>query len=340
MRLPVVFCSIMLFTVCTSATRSRAGESTGRSEADVVTEARERTTGKPEGRRDDAQTLVVSLFTGTQYDDNITLRSMGVDIKDDDRTDWKLIHALELDLRAINSEGLVAGMRYRFYQSFIEINNDLQLTGHTIGSYVTGIKAPYVFHLPAEISHYNLYWHDYLDICSISPQIYFEQTEHAVGVLKGGWMYSNYHQIAGNDFDENERDARTWTIGGEEWFLLGKDAQYRLEFEYLFRREYADEHQWSYFSHKLRAGLGFGLPIWGISTGAAVTYEAVDYDQENPLFAQTQEDDIMTYGLTFSRAFGRYTSASLSYLFTDNESNVTSQEFERHQVTLGVNIQF
>jgi hypothetical protein len=330
-----------LLLTCVWTARARCGQATGETEAQTVREAGDADlfgTGAEEENR--GKTFVFGVYTGVQYDDNITLESMGVDVESTDRTDWKSVHAVQIDYRALNTEERVVGLRYRVYQSFIDINNELQLTGHTFTGYCTTMRAPYVFFFPASFSRYNLYWHKYLDIYSVTPSVYVEQGPNAVGVMRLGWTHNNYFQLEDNGFDEHERDGDNLSVGFEEWLLFGEKAEYRVEFGYTFRREYTRADEWANFSHKVRLGLGAQLPWFDLTTGGFVAYEARDYFDENPAFGKTQEEDVMTYGVTISRPLWKDATATLSYLFTDNESNVVSQDYERSQITLGVMVQF
>ena len=335
-----------LICVCTCA-GARGGQQAGETAAETVrSTVKNRDLWEAEERRarrevdDSRRKLVCSLFSGVQYDDNITLESMGVDAGEADRTDWKQILAFRADFRAVNTEEHVLGLRYDLYQSFIDINDELQLTGHTFTGYHTLMRAPHVFYTPLSVSRYNLYWHRYLDVYALKPTLFVEQSAHAAGVIRLEWSHYNYFHVAGNDFDENDRDANVFSIGGEEWLIFGDRGQHRLEGAYTLRREIAREEEWGSLSHKVRLGLGSQLPWGDLSVGGFVSYEGKDYGRENPAFRKKQEEDIMTYGLTLRRPLWKDASVSLSYLFTDNESNVTSQDYERSQFTLGVTVQF
>jgi hypothetical protein len=275
-----------------------------------------------------------------QWDDNIILEGDGVDVEDTEQTDWKSIHVLQADYRAVNTEDHVLGLRYRLYQSFIDVNNDLQLTGHTLTGYYTTMRSPAVFYLPVSFSHYNLYWHRYLDIYSAAPSIYMEHSAHFVGVLRMGCSVYNYFQVPDNDFDEHDRDSTLLSAGFEEWYIFGERAQYRLELGYTFQRELTDAVEWAYLSHKVRVGGGAELPWWRISVAGFTAYEARDYDRLNLAFNKTQEEDIITCGLSLSRPLWKDASLTVSYSFTDNVSNVRSQDYERSQVTFGITQRF
>lgn len=332
----------VLFVLCTCATTAWAGE-TGRTGVEAVREA-ERQGADAESaaaeKADRSKTWVFSLYSGVQYDDNITLRSMGVDVENQDRTDWKSVHAFQADYRAVNTEERVIGLRYRLYQAFIDVNSNLQLTGHTVTGYYTASRAPHLFYVPVSFSHYKLAWHSYLNVHGINPTIFVEQSPHAVGVFRAGWQRYNFYHVPNNDFDENDRDADVYTLGGEEWFMFGGRAEYRLELAYTFRKEVAADEEWSSVSHKVRVGCAAQLPWWQLSAGAFTAYEARDYAKRNPAFEEVQEDDVMTYGLSLSRPLWKNARVTMSYLFTDHESTVTSQDYERNQVTLGVIVNF
>jgi hypothetical protein len=340
----------LLFIICTCAIGC-CGEGGGSTASERVGKVGEETVKDAElwkleaeraerGEQDRKRNLLFSLYTGVQYDDNITLESMGVDAPPQDRTDWKLVQALRAEYRAINTEEHIVGLRYDFYQSFVDINDELQLTGHTVTAYHTLARSPHVFYTPASFSRYNLFWHRYLDIYSVKPTLFVEQSAQAVGVIRFEWSHLNYYGLPDNDFDENDRDSNVYSLTGEEWFVFGDRAQHRLEIAYTMRREIADRQEWSSTSHKVRLGGGSQLPWWQLSVGSFVAYEGKDYSKRNPVFGRIQEEDVMTYGLSVSRPLWRDASATLSYQFTDNESNITSQDYEKSQVTLGVTVRF
>lgn len=304
-------------------------------------EARREEMSRPDGGGPDGlRPLEVNLFAGAQYDDNATLRSMKVDAPQDDRTDWKSILALGLDFRPLPGPEDVLGLRYNAYQSFLDVNDQLQLSGHTVTGYYASVRAPVVVYVPASASRYDLESDHYLEIYALSPALFVEQNRHCVGVLRAAYQRCNYHQIFGDDFDENVRDADVLEVGAEEWFLFGSEAQYRLELGYTFRREKAREPEWSCHSNTLRAGLSAALPWGELSAGAFGAYEARDYDSFNEAFGRTEEDDVATAGATLSRPLWSGASVTLGYLFTDHASNEPSQDYRRNQVTLGVGVRF
>jgi hypothetical protein len=331
---------LVCWAVCGAA---RAGDATGRTDAETVREA----TGEA-GREDPAETTrrdlerpwVFSLYAGVQYDDNITLRDLGVDAEGDHRTDWKALFAFQADWRPVRLEDRVLGLRYRAYQSFIDVNSDLELTGHTLSGYYVQASAPLVLFLPVSYSHYNLDWHRYLDVYSVAPRLYWEQSPHWVGVLRAEYARQNYFKVRDEDFDENDRDSDLFSVGVEEWYLFGPKAEYRLELGYALDRENCRAREWGSCTHRLRLGFGAQLPWLDLTTGAHVQYEAREYDAENPAFGEVEREDITTCGMSVSRPLWPGASATLSYVFTDNQSNVTSQDYERSQVTLGVTYRF
>ena len=334
---------VVLFAACTCAMPGKAGEGTGTTEQETVREA-ERQLGEWDdaaaAEKDRQRTWLFSLFTGVQYDDNITLRGMRVETEGDDRTDWKLIHALQIEGRLVNTQEQVLGARYSLYQTFVQINDDVQLTGHTVGLYYTAMQAPYVFFLPVSYSRYNLYWHKYLDTFSVSPTVFCEQSAHAVGVLRATISANNFSSVPDNDFDEQDLDSTVVELEAEEWFLFGKDAEYRLEMGYRFRPEDAAVQEWTSVSSEVRLGLGAQLPWWGLAAGGFMSYEARDYQKRNEDFGRIQENDVLTYGLALSRPLWRDATISATCRFTDHESNVPSQEYERTQITLSVSVRF
>lgn len=333
----------VLLACCTCALRALGGEADGSTEAEKTRQVEE---DRQEGELREQEGPVdkrwsVGLFTGVRYDDNITLRNEDIDVTDrGNKTDWTLIHALSVEYRPVNTAEHVLGLRYNAYQSFIEMNNQLQLTGHTMTAYYTAAGAPLVFNLPVSFSTYNLYWDRYVDIYSVAPSLFIEQNEHFVGVLSAGWSRYNYFQIHDNGFDEQDRDSNVLTVGFEEWFLFGDRAQYRIECGYTLRKELAADDEWSFWSHKARLGAATQLPWFNIYAGIFGSYEARNYDERNEVFGKTQEEDIATGGLSLTRPLGKYASVNLSYLFTDNDSNVISQDYERNQITLGLTVRF
>ncbi|MHC4914182.1 MAG: surface lipoprotein assembly modifier [Planctomycetota bacterium] len=342
--MPVLRAGGLLFAawLLSCAFAAHGGQPGGGAERELIREAEltaeEAAAEARESDRD--RKWIFALYNGIQWDDNIILEGDGVDVEDTEQTDWKSIHVLQADFRAVNTEDHVLGLRYRLYQSFIDVNNELQLTGHTLTGYYTTMRSPNVLFVPVSYSRYNLYWHEYLDLFSLAPSIYMEHSSHFVGVLRMGCRVYDYSDVPDNGFDEDDRDSTVLSVGLEEWYIFGEKAQYRLELGYTFEREITADAAWAYASHKVRLGAGAELPWWDLSVGGYAAYEGRGYDALNPAFDETQEEDIITCGLSVSRPLGRDATLTIGYAFTDNDSNVESQDYERSQVTLGVTLRF
>jgi hypothetical protein len=282
----------------------------------------------------------VTIFSGIQYDDNITLRSDGVSSPEDDRSDWKMIEAVLADVKIVNREDRIIGLRYRGYQSIIDVNDQLELTGHTVGIYSVKVQAPHVFFFPVSYSRYYLGSDDYQEIWAFKPKIFVEQSAHWVGSINASYERIRNFEIENNGFEEDVRDSYVLTLGGEEWFIFGESAQYRFEMGCRIKKEQTREEEWGFVSYKARIALGAKLPFWQLSTAGSVSFEVRDYMKRNPVFQRTQEDYLLAFDFCLNRPLGRYAEASLRYRFLDNESNVASQDYERNQITLGVTLKF
>ena len=279
------------------------------------------------------------LFTGLQYDDNATLRNRHVDVGDE-RTDWKSVNALFVDYRLVNTDERVLGLRYNAYQTVLDSHKQLQLTGNTFTVHHTEIHAQFVLDLPVSFSHYDLYGDPFLNLSSFAPALYLEESAHLVGVLRGADRRFDYNDLPDSGFYEPDRSAHVYEAGLEQWLIFGERGQYRLEAGYTFRHENARENVWTNDAGEARIGLRGELPWWRLGLDASVTYTEKKYAEDNPFFEATERDRAAAYGLAVSRPIMAHATATLSYLYTDHQSNVQTQEYRRNQITLGVTVLF
>jgi len=286
-----------------------------------------------------AKDWAFGLYTGVQYDDNATLRNRHVDVGDE-RTDWKSVNALFVDYRLVNTDDRILGLRYNAYQTVLDSHKQLQLTGNTITLHHTEIHAPFVLDLPASFTHYDLYGDAFLNLSSFAPALYLEESAHLVGVLRGAARRFDYTDLPDSGCYEPDRSAHVYEAGLEQWLLFGERGQYRLEAGYSFRHENARENVWTNDAGEARLALRGELPWWRLGLDLSATYTEKVFERDNPLFEATERDRAAAYGLAVSRPIMAHATATLSYLYTDHQSNVESQEYRRNQITLGVTVLF
>jgi hypothetical protein len=336
------FLSLSLVTGVAFAAEPPAAGDTVRNAADQAELERQRQGAQKPTEKD----WSFGLFAGVQYDDNIILRNEHVHTGGD-RTDWKSVNALFVDYRFINSDERVLGLRYSAYQTFIDKQDDLQLTGNGLILHHTELHTPFVLDVPASVTHYDLKEQKYLNLWSLSPALYIEETSRLVGVLRSSYRRLTYYDVpdadyAGSDSDFHERDRSSEIFEGgvEQWLLFGERAQWRIEAGGTWHHEDARENEWSNDAWELRLGLRGRLPWWELGLEVAGTWTAKDYLSQNDLFDKTQHDEITGAGLTVSKPITTWATVSLSYLYTHDHSNVESQDYERNQITLGVTVLF
>ncbi|HOX07580.1 MAG TPA: surface lipoprotein assembly modifier [Planctomycetota bacterium] len=279
------------------------------------------------------------LFTGVQYDDNVILRSEDVHTGGD-RTDWKTIHALFADYRIVNTDERVLGVRYNAYQTFIDKQDDLQLTGNGLTLHHTEIHAPFVLDVPFSFTHYDIKDDKYLNLGTVSPSLFVEETSWLVGVLRGSFRHFDFYDVPKSDFDEPDRSSKVYEGTVEQWLLFGDRAQWRIEAGWSWRHEDARENEWTNDAWEGRLALRGTLPWRSLGVEVSGTYTDKDYQEHNDLFGKTQRDEITGAGLTLSLPVTSWATISAAYLFTNHNSNVESQDYERNQATLGVTVLF
>ncbi len=342
MRRIAVSLLLPLFLWTVAAAAASAAEPPPTTSTDTVRGAAEQ--AEAERRRQGAQApggkdWTFGLFAGVQYEDNVILRNEHV-LVGGDRTDWKSVNALFADYRLVNTDARVLGLRYNAYQTFLDKHDELQLTGNGVTLHHTEIHAPFVLDVPVSFAHYDLQDDKYLNLGTVSPALYFEETSRLVGVVRGSFQHFDYYKVPGSGFDEPDRSSKVYEGGLEQWLLLGERAQWRVEAGWAWRHEDARENEWSNDAWAARLGLRGALPWWklGLETGA--TFTDKDYQERNDLFGKTQHDEIVTLGLGLSRPISDWATVTVAYLFTRDDSNVESQDYRRNQATLGVTFLF
>jgi hypothetical protein len=325
--------------------RALAGEppttpaETARQAAEQQSQATEKGLPKEQTGKDWA----FGLFTGVQYDDNVILRNHYV-TEGGDRTDWKWVNALFADYRIINSMERVTLVRYDGYQNFIDLHDELQLTGNTLTIRHTEIHAPVIVDLPLSYSRYDLHGTKFLELWNAAPGLFLQESPHLVGVLRGALRRFDYADRRDSPMHNPDRSSDVYEGGLEQWLLLGDRGQHRLEAGCSFRRELANRNEWSNDASEVRLAVHSALPWGRVSVDAFTTYTNRLFDTENAAFGKTERDNLNVYGLALSRPLWETKwstgTVTASYLYTDQRSNVQSQDYHRNQVTLGLIVLF
>lgn len=134
--------------------------------------------------------------------------------------------------------------------------------------------------------------------------------------------------------DENTiPDDGRWTYAlGSNW-LATERIRLRVEAFRDFRPSYVSYGE-SYDSDGVRLHANYAMPWWRLHLGAYAAYERASYYSTVEGVSASREDDFMEYGVDLGRPINLIswieTSISLFYRYSENSSNETVSDFDRH----------
>lgn len=134
------------------------------------------------------------------------------------------------------------------------------------------------------------------------------------------------------------RDAHNVMVGFMHFFRFQAD-RHQIRLGYQFDDEAARGQNWRYYGNRLIAGFRYSLPE-EIRLDVGVEYHDRFYDHTNTIYGKRRHDFDQNYTASLSRdlpwvRLGTLT-ASLDYLFNNNNSTIPVFHYMRHVVSLGL----
>jgi hypothetical protein len=152
-------------------------------------------------------------------------------------------------------------------------------------------------------------------------------SDWVVGASLGG-------QAVINDFIP-EQGGPLWSVQTQLAYVLSPSSLFQLQLG--FNRQEAQIAPYSYSAVWFGGGYSQDLP-WGFSAGFQPSYFITRYDAVLPAFGKTRSDDAVSLAFTLlNRRFDYHGfTPRISYVFTEQHSNIPLYSFTRNQFQIGI----
>jgi tetratricopeptide (TPR) repeat protein len=275
----------------------------------------------------------VGVGLGIQYDSNVITAADATPPPEgiSDKSDWRSIVTLAGSYQFLDTSRFAAGASYSFYQSLHQDISEYNVRAHSpklslLYKYSDGLvfRAGYGF-----------------DHITMDEDVYSQSHKVTAGlstVLGGRGMVGSveyaFTDASYEDSDRfltnSERDGQTHE-GALALFVpltdkvnLVASGKYGMISADVDWKEYGDAQG--------SLGLMASLP-WDVAMAVSGSYEDKQYsDPDENFLAETTDDrhdTTWTASVSLSRPILSWLSVSVSYLFTDNGSNIDSYEYDR-----------
>jgi tetratricopeptide (TPR) repeat protein len=273
----------------------------------------------------------VSLSTGIEYDDNVTVSLQDLATGEDDYAnifefsgDYKLLETKKFELQA----------GYDFYQSLYHELSEFDLQSH-----IFSLGGGYKFaKLDADVfTSYNrttLGGEDFLENYSVAPHIGFFPTERWYAIF--GLTYEDF-----KFFTDSARSGENYGVGMDHFIFFMKGKSYLL-FGYRFENKVTNGDEFTYNGHYGTFGVKTPLPIWNQKGAFNVTYRFFykDYRNITPSLAQERRDFRHTIQVGLSQPLSEWLKLNLNYEFIDSVSNLREIDFTENIASLSLSVTF
>ena len=299
------------------------------SSTDAATNARELLASLPPGERP-SKKWQLKLGTGLEFDDNLT-------VEEQDNVSGQEDYAVVFELEGKYSPEFLSPysgeVYYEFYQSFYEDFSEFDLQTHTAG--LTGEQEfqGWDIGLDYNFTYMFLGSDGFLQTHSLSP---------SVGKSLQSNLYTNFSYIfIDKDFrndSDSDRDAFNNSIGGDAFYFFQKNQAY-CQLGYRLEDEDASGDEFDYMGHIFNAAVQIPAPL-DTKVRLSYKYHFKDYSNITQSIGSEREDKKQTVSLTVSGDIRDNIGLKFDYQYIDNDSNLSSNEYNQNIVFLGATVVF
>ncbi len=300
----------------------------GKSSRDLLEQVK---AGKPKGQKK-KKSWDLSFMVSPQYDDNVILQAPGgarpEDISRQD--DYKTTMYGRGEFRFKETENMVLGASYSFYQSFHAELDEFDVQAHSptlFGTYqmADNVRARMEYKLDA----FSVGREAYMVGHSLNPMLMIAEPGDMLTQIQYRFQTKDFND---DDllFPENsDRDGDNHLFGLTQ-FLLFAERQGNVRAGYTFDVDDTRSQTWDYQGHRFNVGLT-APPFYTFRLDTGFDYYIQDYIGPNEFSPTLSErfDDIMNVSVTVTKPIGESYSVGLQYLYTRNQSNIGAFDYNR-----------
>lgn len=195
-------------------------------------------------------------------------------------------------------------------------------------------KGRFALRVPVRYNAYRLDSEAYRNSASIGADVYYLASRSTRVSLFGQYSMFDYD-------DASERDSRAVTAGASWQYAFPSQRMvvYASAFGGIETPDDSTYEHLGYDMVGLRVGARYRLT--SIVTLQATAYGQLrQYDGEYPLFGEQQEDRYTDYSLGLGYRFLPQWEANLAATYSNNESNIDVNDYERTTASLSLTYQF
>ena len=273
----------------------------------------------------------VSMSTGIEYDDNVTVSLQDLASGVGDTAN---IFEFSGDYKFLKTKKFEMAAGYDFYQSLYHDLSEFDLQSH-----VFSLGGGYKFEnfdvdLFTNYNRTTLGGEDFLESYSFAPQIGFFPTEQWYALV--GYSYEDSHF-----FTDPSRDGQSHSLGMDHFVFFMKGKSYFL-FSYRIENKNTRADEFTYVGHYGALGVKVPLPIWDQKGAFKLTYRYFykDYTEISPTLSRERRDLRHTIQVGLSQPLCDWLQLNLNYEFIDSVSNLRQIDFTENIASLALSVSF
>lgn len=276
----------------------------------------------------DHEKLSLSVETGFEHDDNISVSSL-------DRTTGKSDNAFFMDLSTsymlLEEKGRELELTYDFYQTLHEHIEDFDLQIHTLSALSSWEVDAFDVGLDYSFSKILLGRTSLYKYHSLTPSLGF------------GWSDNQYVRLSysyqDKDFASTTRDARQHGIGVDNYYFFMEGLSY-LSFGLRLEDENTLDSELDYDGVYLRLGLSTPLPVSDLKLQANYEHFWRDYDNVTASISDSRNDEQDLISIDLIKPLRETLSAKLNFEHTNTHSNLASVDAVENRIALSIVAEF
>lgn len=282
-------------------------------------------------QRKDKKPWSMSMSTGVEFDDNVTISLQDLATG---KKDFANIFEFSGAYTFLETKKFGLEVGYDLYQSLYHDLSEFDLQSHIFslgGSYQFEKFDVDVF------TNYNrstLGGNDFLETYTIAPQIGFFPTERWFTLI--GYSYED-----SRFFQDPARDGENHGVGMDHFVFFMKGKGYLL-FSYRFENKNTRGKEFSYAGHFGTLGVKTPLPIWNRKGTFNLAYKFFykDYRNITPSLSRERYDLRHSIQVKLTQPLCKWLQLNLNYEFIDSVSNLQQIDFTENIASLALSVSF
>jgi Tfp pilus assembly protein PilF/predicted porin len=276
-----------------------------------------------------------------QYDSNLVLKpneaSLATSITDEESSTWTA--SARVDYTPVLEDGWLFNAGYIFSSDWHDnhstthdvINNTINVApGYNFGDYALNLSASYSYALLK-----NPRYDSYLGYLNVGPLYRRLLNKEQILEVFGGYTKSEYFQPPLTAEEERNSEG---LLASVSWIWLFRQDGF-LNLKYAFSNENAKGVNWQNKGHRFTANVACPLRK-DLQLQVSAQAFLQDYDNVHTAFLVKREDRNYMGSVGLNWQFRKRTKLIVQYTRTRADSNVGIYDYERDQLTAGIEYRF